>query len=227
MFAIIKMILARLVAALSWIPKRSDAEDPPADDNDPFERQLERSRKSFEEQIRKAIAHIKPLKESDDNDPFGRGRERSRAEEASYLRARLAMEDERLEAAKKAKKKEAEEAEQRAKEAERSRDDRVVPEQRRGPERDHAQHSTLARWYDEQKKRTHWDQPLKQEPKQEQSRHMDQIRKATAKIKPDRSKDRDRDRGNRGYDGATTACIGSSRPGAMNTPGFRSVPMCR
>jgi len=31
----------------------------------------------------------------------------------------------------------------------------------------------------------------------------------------------------RGYAGRTTACIGSSRHGAMNASEFRSMPMCR
>jgi hypothetical protein len=203
------LVAAGLVFALLYVSKRTGVKGVPANkkpNTEPPERQ--RERKSFMDQIRKAIAHIKPPQESDDNDPFGRGRGRSRAEEASYLRARLAMEDEQLEAAKKAKKKEAEEAEQRVEEAEKAkerakeaeRDDRAVPEQRRGREHNPASHdSTLARWYDKQIKRTQRDQPLNQEPKREQSREetfMDQIRKRTADIKvPDRSEDRDRDRG--------------------------------
>jgi hypothetical protein len=171
MFAIIKMILAALLAALSWVAtaKRSDVEDPPAkketdDDTDPFELQLKqlRERKSFEEQIRKATAHIKPPQEPDDNEPFERQRERSRerssgldhepdggylddkrnkekkrSKEVSDLHARLSMEQAiRAEQLKveAAKKAKDKEAEKAKKraKAERARENRVVAEQRRG-----------------------------------------------------------------------------------------------
>src|SRR5215475_477393 len=78
MIAII-LVAAGLVFALLYVPKRTGVNGEPANkkpNTEPPERQRQRALKSFEEQLREAIANIKPQKKPN-TDPFELQRERS------------------------------------------------------------------------------------------------------------------------------------------------------